>query len=278
MLKIRDFARLGEVSVVTLRYYDEIGILKPVRVDPETGYRFYTIDQLPHLHRILALKELGLGLAQIIEVLDKGVSSEALQGMLRLRQADIKQRIQTEQEQLERIEARLKYLEQGGSIPAYEVILKAVKSTTAVSLRLSWAEMAHKEEYASALLDMARQHGIKPLDYLIIFYHESEEKSTPDSKGELEIALPVRPQDADALVKLSGEHVVRCELPAVSRMATTLHRGSPYAMFEALQALGTWMESNGYTIVGPRRGIRLRREGTLNDYLTEIQFPVEKVS
>jgi DNA-binding transcriptional MerR regulator len=62
MLKIRDFARLAEVSLTTLRYYDEIGLLKPIYVDPETGYRFYTMDQLPHLHRILAFKELGLGL------------------------------------------------------------------------------------------------------------------------------------------------------------------------------------------------------------------------
>ncbi len=63
-----------------------------------------------------------------------------------------------------------------------------------------------------------------------------------------------------------------------SRMARTLHRGNPYTMFEALQALGAWMETNGYTISGARRGIRLQREGTLDDYLTEIQFPVEKGS
>src|SRR5579859_7488287 len=85
MLKIRDFARLAEVSMTTLRYYDEIGLLKPIHVDPETGYRFYTIDQLPHLHRILAFKELGLGLTQIVEIIDEGVTPETLHGMLRLR-------------------------------------------------------------------------------------------------------------------------------------------------------------------------------------------------
>jgi DNA-binding transcriptional MerR regulator len=157
MLKIRDFARLGEVSVTTLRYYDEIGLLRPIHVDPETGYRFYTMDQLPRLHRILALKELGLGLTQIVQLLDEGVSPQALQGMLRLRQAELQQRIQGEQEQLTRIEARLKYIEQGGGFPAYEVVLKAGKPTTAVSLRLSWAERAHKREYASALLDLVKQ-------------------------------------------------------------------------------------------------------------------------
>jgi DNA-binding transcriptional MerR regulator len=59
MIKIGDFARLSQVSVVTLRYYDEMDLLKPVNVDPFTGYRFYSSDQLPRLNRILALKDLG---------------------------------------------------------------------------------------------------------------------------------------------------------------------------------------------------------------------------
>src|SRR5260370_6926437 len=98
MLKIRDFARLAGVSMTTLRYYDEIGLLKPISVDPETGYRFYTMDQLPHLHRILAFKELGLGLTQIAEILDDGVSPLPFQGILRLNQAQLQQHIQPDQD------------------------------------------------------------------------------------------------------------------------------------------------------------------------------------
>src|SRR5258707_7166752 len=149
MFKIRDFARLGEVSMTTLRYYDEIGLLKPGRVDPETGYRYYMVDQLPDLHRILALKDLGLELVQVAQILDEGLSAEALQGMLRLRQAELQQRLQAEQEQLVRIVARLEYLEQNGAMPAYEVVLKKVKPVTTVSLRLPWSEMMRKWEEAS---------------------------------------------------------------------------------------------------------------------------------
>jgi DNA-binding transcriptional MerR regulator len=65
MIKIGDFARLSQVSVVTRRYYDEMDLLKPVRVDVFTGYRFYSADQLPLLNRILALKDLGFSLEQI---------------------------------------------------------------------------------------------------------------------------------------------------------------------------------------------------------------------
>ena len=64
MVSIGEFARLGGVSVRTLRHYDEIGLLRPAQVDPVTGYRGYLASQLGQLNRILALKELGLSLTQ----------------------------------------------------------------------------------------------------------------------------------------------------------------------------------------------------------------------
>jgi len=65
MLKIGDFSKVSLVSVKALRYYDELGLLKPARVDAFTGYRYYSASQLPRLNRILVLKDLGLSLQQI---------------------------------------------------------------------------------------------------------------------------------------------------------------------------------------------------------------------
>ncbi len=65
MFKIGDFSKLSLVSVKTLRYYDELGLLKPARVDEFTGYRYYSASQMPRLNRILALKDLGLSLEQV---------------------------------------------------------------------------------------------------------------------------------------------------------------------------------------------------------------------
>jgi len=45
MLKIGEFSRLSQVTVKTLHYYDEIGLLTPAQVDPFTDYRYYTLDQ-----------------------------------------------------------------------------------------------------------------------------------------------------------------------------------------------------------------------------------------
>ena len=83
MFKIGDFSKLIQVSVKKLRYYDEIGLLKPVQVDRFTGYRYYSFEQLPRLNRILALKDLGLSLEQIVQLLNEAVPANTIRGMFR---------------------------------------------------------------------------------------------------------------------------------------------------------------------------------------------------
>ncbi len=259
--------------MTTLRYYDEIGLLKPIQVDPETGYRFYTMDQLPYLHRILAFKELGLGLTQIVEILDEGISPEVLQGMLRLRQAQLQQHLQAEQEQLVRINARLLSLEQGSSLPVYEVVLKAVKPITGVSLSVTKTDLVDQVHWVDVIDALLKRCGVKPIDHLLVLHPESEDEHTPRS---VEIVAPVDWRDTDILATRSEGRLTRCELPAFPHMASILHQGPPALVMPAYQALGTWMENNAYTIVGPRRKICLRRGERLDDTLIEIQFPVEK--
>src|ERR1700720_1207341 len=107
MFKIGEFSKLVQVTVPTLRYYDQVGLLKPVHVDRFTSYRYYSASQLPRLNRILALKDLGFSLEQIAQTLDEGVSPEQLRGMLRLKRAELRQHIADEQARLARVEARL---------------------------------------------------------------------------------------------------------------------------------------------------------------------------
>src|SRR6266849_2891268 len=97
VLKIGEFARVGQVSIATLRYYDQCGLLKPNALDPDTGYRYYSLDQLARLNRILALKDLGFPLEQVAHLLEKDLSLEQLRGMFIHKQAQTQQLIDTEQ-------------------------------------------------------------------------------------------------------------------------------------------------------------------------------------
>ena len=57
MLKIGDFSRVAHVTVKTLRHYAKVGLLKPVWIDRFSGYRYYSLQQLSRLNRIMALKD-----------------------------------------------------------------------------------------------------------------------------------------------------------------------------------------------------------------------------
>src|SRR5450432_3412186 len=135
MLKIGEFARVGQVSIATLRHYDQYGLLKPITLDPETGYRYYTLDQLPRLNRILALKDLGFPLEQIAQFLENNLSLEQLRGMFQLKQAQTQLMIDTEQDRLSRIAARLHQIEQEGKLSIHEVLLKEVAALHIASIR-----------------------------------------------------------------------------------------------------------------------------------------------
>ncbi|HUW65338.1 MAG TPA: MerR family transcriptional regulator [Spirochaetia bacterium] len=54
MIKIGDFSNLTKVSIKALRHYDKLNLLVPARVDVTTGYRYYSVDQITRLNRILA--------------------------------------------------------------------------------------------------------------------------------------------------------------------------------------------------------------------------------
>src|SRR5512140_3548456 len=127
MFKIGDFSKLAHVSIKTLRYYDEIGLLRPGEIDRFTGYRYYTASQLSRLNRILLLKDLGLSLDQIGRLLESDLPPAQLRGMLKLRQVEIERSIEEEEARLARVAALLNQIEQESTLMSnYDVVIKKV--------------------------------------------------------------------------------------------------------------------------------------------------------
>src|ERR1700741_801858 len=117
MFRIGEFAQIAQVSGRLLRYYDQLGLLSPVRIDPQTGYRFYSAKQLPRLNRILALKELGLTLEQIKPLLDGEGGAGEMRALLAER---------LEEARLRQIESRIAQIDAGGAIEGEDVVVKAI--------------------------------------------------------------------------------------------------------------------------------------------------------
>ena len=74
MIKIGDFSKLAHISIKTLHHYGDLGLLKPAHIDRYTGYRYYNLEQLGQLNRILALKELGFSLEQVAQLMHEDLS------------------------------------------------------------------------------------------------------------------------------------------------------------------------------------------------------------
>lgn len=145
MLSIGEFARLGQVSARMLRHYDDVGLLRPDRVDEASGYRRYTVGQLQRLHRIIALRGMGFGLEQIKQVLSTEISVEELRGMLRLRRAQIEQAVVEEMERLRQVEAHLRALERSDSVELQDIVIKhtgPLRVALATAASLTHADIA----------------------------------------------------------------------------------------------------------------------------------------
>lgn len=270
MIRIGDLSKLSRVPVKTLRYYDEMGLLKPVDVDPFTGYRLYEYSQLSALNRILALKDLGFSLEEIGRLLDDGLSAEQMRGMLKLRETEARQRVQEEAERLERIEARLKQIEQENGMSKYDVVIKQVEEVRTASVRGMVPTPPEQGGLWGELEGYLAMHRVRPTGACFTLYHDDEFK---ERDWDLEVCEPI-----DAEVTESRRVKVHT-LPA-STMACTVHNGPFTTIGEAYNAIGKWITDNGYRITGPCREVYLRpsKNGSQTDpeTVTEIQFPVEK--
>jgi DNA-binding transcriptional MerR regulator len=103
--RIGEFSDLSGVSTKTLRFYDEIGLLRPASVDARTGYRRYRSQQLEELASILVLKSLGLSLGDVRNQLSKAGSAKDRRELLFELKRSIEQSIQGASQSLKCIDA-----------------------------------------------------------------------------------------------------------------------------------------------------------------------------
>ena len=280
MLKIGEFSWLSQVTVRTLRYYDEVGLLSPVHIDEFTGYRYYSLDQLPRLNRILALKDLGLPLEQIARILNQDLSADEIRGMLRLKQVELEDRMQEVRICMKRVEARIKLIEMEDKMPDYEVVLKKVEAQWVAFVREKIPTYDEVGVYLGRMFDDTCVYIEKSEGEFagrgIAVWHDSHEQKVHVDVGE-------RNMDVEAAVpidrSLPGDNQVKVRELQKGQMASVVHHGGVDGLTQAKKAVFSWIKENGYRVAGPIREVYLKfdPEGDPADFVTEIQLPVEKV-
>ena len=269
MFRIGDFSRLTRVPVKTLRYYDEMGLLPPASVDRFTDYRYYSAEQFGRLNRILALRDLGLSLAQIKRVMQGAVSADQLRGMLMLRQAELAEQIEAAQDQQTRVEARLRMIDLEETMTTLDVVMKTVEPMWVASVE----ETVPSYDNISPVFDrlFGRLFGYvmrvaKPSGPTIALYRD--DGSMKDFAIEALVPLAGKIPEADG---------VRVYQLAGASVASTLHHGKYDTLGNTYSEFGKWIEANGYRVAGYPREVYLSMDRERPDtWVTEIQFPVVK--
>ncbi len=277
MFRIGEFSKIAQVSGRLLRYYDELGLLKPVRIDRETGYRFYSAQQLPQLNRILALKELGLTLDQIARLVEGSISTDEIRGMLIMKKAQIEQTVREELMRFRYIESRIEQIDRDGTLRDYEVVLKSAPAQRFIGLRETSITLP---ACRASALEMNRllsaQVSTKALgNFVFVLQSEMWDVDTFD----VDIGFILNSDAHVALTLSNGESLSIRELPAVELMATTMRMGWAELGHGSYAAIGLWAEANGYRFAGAPREVfhLIPSTGHEDEAIAEIQIPVERL-
>ncbi|MBC8059169.1 MAG: MerR family transcriptional regulator [Clostridiaceae bacterium] len=270
MFKIGDFSRFTRVSIRMLRHYDEIGILKPKSIDDFTGYRFYSVDQIPRVNRIRILREMGFSLIEINGLMGSDLDSEQLLSLLMNRKREISEVIEYEKEKLLKVENMIKFIDKEDSNMKYDIIIKNIPTYKVLSLRAIIPAYNEEGKLWEEIQTFAGKNNINGIAPCYAIYHDVGYK---DSDIDVEVTMCVNKNIVET------DRIKLRELEDVPEMAIIFHQGAFEEMGSAYHALGVWMSSNGYEMNGPTRAIYHKGpwcEKDPSNYLTEIQSPVVK--
>ncbi len=262
MLRIGEFARLSRVSIRMLRHYDEVGLLPPAHVDPETGYRYYRTSQLRTLNRIIVLRDLGFSIRDIARSVhgDGELDGRREQDLLA---------------ELEKATAQLTALRARQAVPDADVVIRTVPPERVATLTAPAG--TDVEDLFNALESFVAEHQARADRPPMTLLEESS----------VTVAVPVRAAVPER--RLTGPYDVRMRSLPATTMACSVHNGSYAGLADELQRMVEFLIRTGRRPGGPLREVYLRFgadaslrlppthlvDETDPGYVTELQVPCE---
>lgn len=270
MLKIGDFSKLSRVSVRMLRYYDEIGLLKPAEIDRFTDYRYYSEAQLPTVCRITALRDMGFGLADVCAILPIYDDRERLDDFLAARQAELEQQRDDVAQRLRLLDTARKRLRKEETMN-YDVTIKTLPERYAATVRMTIPRYQDEGMVWDVLCCETAAMALVPDDpcYCAVEFLDNEFKET---NVEIMASKSVKGTYPDT------EHVKFQTLPAVTYAGCTF-KGGYEQINDVVAAVSAWIDANGYDYAGAMFDIyhvSPHETKNPNEFVTEVCFPIRK--
>lgn len=265
MIPTGKFSRICQVSVKTLRLYDQIGILKPAYIDANSSYRYYEPDQLDTMIFIQRYKRFGFSLEEIKSMLED-VNSNHIEKLIERKTALIQQKTDLEvtiselRILIECIERKENMIE--NILGNYEINIVEKQPISIYGLRQEMSVADFGAAY-SRLFEDLYQKGIKDFGLTGSRYYDQE---FDRNKSDVEVFVEVASEAANAKIQ---EGV----------MVHTTHKGAYATLQEAYAAIVKWMEQNGYEGVGAPFELYTKcgfNHYPVDEWETDIYFPAQK--
>ena len=264
LYKIGMFAAMNHVTVKTLRFYEEQGLLMPALIHPETGYRYYTLSQMAVIHQITALKMAGFTLEEIAKI-NSGADE---QSVLLKKKSELLAKIADLTRQIAVVDGYLSKKKNGLFSP---VLIKTIPATTVAAMKMrieSYDSLFDVMPEMGALMEKTGCECALP-EYCFTNYLE------PGYKDE-DILVEICEAVTGAKQEIGGLYFRT--LPEM-QAACVFHRGSYGTLPESYEIVLRYIEENEYEIAGAIRESYI--DGVWNQdeesqWLTEIQVPVRR--
>lgn len=266
MFTVGEFSKICQVSVKTLHYYDRIGLLCPFKVDPMTGYRYYSQEQVGQMLLIGRLKRYGFSLEEIGHLLTCS-ERQVLFSRLQQQRAQLKQQKQEIELIIRELSGHLQNFERTGDIMEYQKGYEIKITETPDRTILACRQMMGVNDfgkYYSSLYERIAKERLTPDGLRGAVYHDAEFNH---EHSDVELIVGILEKDkADKVMK-------GC------LCAMTVHKGPYSSLSDAYGALTTWIEENDYEWDGAPYDIYTKTQFdnlAPDKWETEVYFPIRK--
>ena len=249
LLSIGTFADLTRLSIKALRLYDQLGILTPLHIDPQTGYRYYGVDQLSSARMIRSMRDMDMPLATIRRMLAVIPVSQAQAELL------VQQHLETRERQLETIRGLARQFTQQlkpeANKMSLEVEIKEIPTQHIISITRRHTVNGLSEQIqqdCGALFTLAQEAGVSTLGAPFGIYHNAINEQ---EDGPIETCVPVNRE-------MAGKGNIEAKQLEGGKAACVVITGDQCRYPELLgayDAAADWIQKNGFETAGPPREI-----------------------
>lgn len=268
MYTIGQFSRMGRIPAKTLRFYDEIDLLKPVRVDETNQYRYYSAEQLCDVLLISELKEYNFSLEEI-KTLVHSHNPQLLEKALKSKLEEMDQQLDKLVQTRSTLKTKITQLKEGGTIMSIAANIKVElkdRETVTIAYVRRRVPLNAISDMITELFGKIGALGVRPSGNLMAIYYDEE--FNPENT-DIELAIPVAKTAAglDTREMAGGLH------------ASAMWVG-PYSGLSSIYShISKWIHDNDYEICNPPFDLYLvgpESTDAEEKYVTEVCFPIRK--